>query len=107
MENWIYGSPRRNESGDISFSLGNIFGLKIRNKKDTIEKITKIKLIESLNINSSYNIFADSLNFSTIRLSLRTKLFNKVNISYSSVFDPYIINVNGRINKFELFENNK
>jgi lipopolysaccharide assembly outer membrane protein LptD (OstA) len=107
MENGIYGSPRRNESGNISLGFGNIFGLKIRNNKDTIEKITKINLIESLNINSSYNIFADSLNFSTIKLSLRTKLFNKINISYSSVFDPYITTEKGRINKFELFENKK
>ena len=107
MENGIYGSPRKNESGDIGFSLNNIFGMKIRSKKDTIEKIKKITLIENLNINSSYNIFADSLNFSNISLNIRTKLFNSINLSYSSVFDPYVINDNGKINKFELFENNR
>ena len=96
MQNGIYGTPRKNESGNISFSLGNIFGIKVRSKKDTVEELTKIKLIESLNFSSSYNLFADSFNFSYINLNLRTKLFNKINISYSSVFDPYIIDSSGR-----------
>ena len=107
MENGIYGSPRKNESGNISFSLGNIFGMKIRNKKDSTEKTNKIKLIESMNINSSYNIFADSFNFSNVSFNFRTKLFNKINISYSSVFDPYTLSENGREHKFELLENNR
>jgi len=107
MQNGIYGTPRKNESGNISFSLGNIFGIKVRSKKDTVEELTKVKLIESLNFSSSYNLFADSFNFNYINLNLRTKLFNKINISYSSVFDPYIIDSTGRRYKFELFENNK
>ena len=107
MQNGIYGTPRKNESGNISFSLGNIFGIKVRNNKDTVEELTKVKLIENLNFSSSYNVFADSFNFSYINLNLRTKLFNKINISYSSVFDPYIIDSTGRKHKFELFENNK
>ena len=81
--------------------------LKIRTKKDTTIQIRKITLIESLNINSSYNIFADSFNFSNISLNIRTKLFNKINISYSSVFDPYIMGENSRIHKLELFENHR
>ena len=107
MQNGIYGTPRKNESGNINFSLGNIFGIKVRSKKDTVEELTKVKLIESLNFSSSYNLFADSFNFNYINLNLRTKLLNKINISYSSVFDPYIIDSTGRKHKFELFENNK
>ena len=107
MENGIYGSPRKNKSGNIRLGINNILGMKIRSKRDTTEKINKITLIESLNINSSYNIFADSFNFSNISLNIRTKLFNKINLSFSSVFDPYVIDENGRKNKFELFENNR
>ncbi len=107
MQNGIYGSPRKNKSGNIRLGINNILGLKIRTKKDTSTQIRKITLIESLNINSSYNIFADSFNFSNISLNIRTKLFNKINISYSSVFDPYVISENGRIHKLELFENHR
>ncbi|MBT3417382.1 MAG: LPS-assembly protein LptD [Flavobacteriales bacterium] len=106
-ENGIYGSPRKNESGNITLNLSNIFGMKIRTKKDTTETIKKIKLIESLNINSSYNIFADSLNFSNISLNLRTKLFNSLNITFSSNFDPYVKTNNGRLNTFEFSENKR
>ena len=106
-ENGIYGSSRKIESGNITFNLGNIIGLKVRNKKDTLEKISKITLIESMNINSSYDIFTDSMNLSNIFFNFRTKLFNRINISYSSVFDPYVLTENGRINKFELFENRR
>ena len=107
MENGIYGSPRKNKSGNIRLGINNILGMKIRSKNDTTEKIKKITLIESLNINSSYNIFADSFHFSNINLNIRTKLFNQINLSYSSVFDPYSIDENGRRNKFELFENKR
>ena len=44
--------------------------MKIRSKKDSTEKTNKIKLIESMNINSYYNIFADSFNFSNVSYSL-------------------------------------
>ncbi len=107
MENGIYGSPRKNRSGNISMTLGNIFGLKIRKLNDTIEEITKIKLIESFNISSSYNIFADSFNFSKINMNIRTKLLNKINLNYTCSYDPYIIDSNGRRAKYEIFENNR
>ena len=109
MRDGIYGSPSSRESGNINFSLGNILGMKIRNKKDTVETFKKIKLIESLGISSSYNIFADSLNMSNVRLNARTKLFNIFDITFSSDYDPYLTNENknNRINQFEIATNNR
>ena len=109
MSNGIYGSPSNRESGNIKFSLGNILDMKVRNKKDTVETIKKIKLIESLGISSSYNIFADSLNFSNISLNARTRLLDIFDITLSSNYDPYTTNVNknNRIDKFEILTNNR
>ena len=109
MRDGIYGSPSSSESGNVNFSLGNILGMKIRNKKDTVETFKKIKLIESLGISSSYNIFADSLNMSNVRLNARTKLFNIFDITFSSDYDPYLTNENknNRINQFEIATNNR
>ena len=47
-------------------------------------------------------IFADSMRWSTIQLSARTKVFNnRVNINLSGTLDPYAINANAvRINKY-------
>ena len=69
----------------------------------------KIKLIESLGISSSYNIFSDYLNFSNIRLNSRTKLFDILDITFSSNYDPYVTNTDktNRINQFELVRNKR
>ena len=107
MQNGIYGSPRQNRSGNITMSIANLIGIKTRQIKDTVETIKKIKIIENLNINTSYNVFADSLSFNYINVNFRTKLFNKINITHSSSYDPYIVNENGRINKFEIIENKR
>ena len=109
MQNGIYGSPSNSESGNIRFSLGNILDMKVRNKKDTVETTKKIKLIESLGISSSYNIFADTLNFSNISLNARTRLLDIFDITFSSNYDPYITNKekSTRIDQFELLTNNR
>ena len=83
--------------------------LKVKNKKDTINNIKKIKLVESLNINTNYNIFSDSLKIGDINLSMRTRLFDLVDINMSSRYDPYIVNSNrnGNLNKLEIRENKR
>ena len=109
MSNGIYGSPSNRKYGNINFNLGNILDMKIRNRKDTSETLKKIKLIESLSISSSYNIFSDSLNFSNIRLNSRTRIFNILDITFSSDYDPYVTNKEktNRINTFEVSTNKR
>ena len=78
--------------------------MKVRNDKDTTgkEEYKKIKLLESFRLQSSYNFFADSMRWSVIQLSARTKVFNeKVNINLTGTLDPYAINANAvRINRY-------
>ena len=109
MSNGLYGSPTDRKAGNINFSLGNILDMKIKNDNDTTKEFKKIKLIESLSINSSYNIFADSMNFSNIRLNARTRLMNILDITFSSDYDPYIVNneKTGRLNQLEINNNNR
>ncbi len=109
MQNGIFGRPSQRKSGNINFSLGNILEMKTRSKKDTVESFKKIKLLESLNISSSYNIFADSLNMNDISLNARTRLLDILDITFISKYDPYITNKekSGRISQFELATNNR
>ena len=81
--------------------------LKVKNNEDTINSTKKIKLVESLNINTNYNIFSDSLKIGDINLSMRTRLFDLVDINMSSRYDPYIVNSNrnGNLNKLEIRKN--
>ena len=103
----LYGSPRSNlESGSVNLSIGNNLEMKVKSRKDTINEYKKIKLIESLNITSSYNMFAEKNNWSNISINGRTTLFKNLKITFGSSFDPYALDSLGnRTNNFELSEN--
>ena len=107
MENGIYGSPSKGRNGNIGFSLNNILEVKIKSSKDTLNNMKKIKILESLNISSSYNIFKDSLKLSNINLNARTRIFNIFDINFSSIYDPYVTNKSktNNLNQFEIINN--
>lgn len=105
-ENGIYGTPSgATESGRVDMSVDNNVEMKIRNPQDTTgkEEFKKIKLLESFKISTSYDMFADSLNWSIIKLTARTKIFkDKINLNLSGDLDPYALSPDGkyRINKY-------
>ena len=98
----LYSAPSKGQSGTVSLSIGNNLEAKVRDFADTTGTGTKkVKLIDQLTINTSYNFLADSLRMSPISISMSTSLFNKINISASASFDPYAINdQNRRVNRF-------
>ncbi|MFT5748821.1 MAG: lipopolysaccharide assembly outer membrane protein LptD (OstA) [Ancylomarina sp.] len=105
FEGSLYGTPTgAMESGSINLSLDNNIEAKIKTANDTTgnEDFKKVKLLESLKFSTSYNMFADSLNWSAIRINGRTKVFNnKLDISFNSTVDPYNLNANDiKIDKF-------
>lgn len=109
FQNGIYGYPSSGESGSLNFSLSNNLEMKVRTPNDSVQEDKKIKLIENLSLSTSYNMAADSLNWSILRVSGRTRLFDKVNLQYSSAWDPYVFDtaLNRRVNKFVLNEEGK
>ncbi|MBI3501248.1 MAG: LPS-assembly protein LptD [Bacteroidetes bacterium] len=110
FQNGIFGSPASGKSGVITLGLDNNLEMKLRPaKKDTSTKDRKIVLIDNLRIASSYNIAAENFNWSTTNLSARTRLFKKVDITLSSVLDPYAYDnvLKKRIEKFEYQVNGK
>jgi len=108
FEGSLYGGPPDGKSGTVSFSLTNNLEMKVRSKNDTVTGTKKVMLIDNFTISSGYDIARDSLNWNPLRLSGRTKLFNKLNITYSSSWDPYAVDSAGRtINEFEWTVNKK
>ncbi|MCK4662176.1 MAG: LPS-assembly protein LptD [Bacteroidales bacterium] len=105
----IYPLPGTKKSGMINFSLRNNIEAKVLNRKDSTESFKKIKILESLNLSSSYNLIADSLNLSNIKISARTNLFKMLNVNYDAILDPYVYDSvnNTRINTFEWEKNHK
>jgi lipopolysaccharide assembly outer membrane protein LptD (OstA) len=102
FESNIFGTPAlSSRSGAFSFSLVNILEAKVFEKNDTTGKPKKIKLIDNFTINTSYNIFADSLRWSPVSMSFRTILFSNLNFAVNSSFSLYGMDLNGStINKF-------
>ncbi len=96
--------PGRGKTGSMSFSLGNNLEAKVRDLRDTTGTGSKkVKLLDQLNFNGSYNFLADSLKMSNIGVSVSTNLFGKLNVSGNLNFDPYAINERGqKINKFNI-----
>ncbi|MBI9034383.1 MAG: LPS-assembly protein LptD [Bacteroidales bacterium] len=104
----LYFSVPQRKGGNANFKISNNIEIKVRSKKDTISGMRKIKLIEDLSLSTSYNLAADSLNWSTLRLSGRTTLFKGLKLSVSASYDPYIKDAKGkRWNKFEWNENKR
>jgi hypothetical protein len=102
FEGNIFGTPSlSSRSGTVSFSLVNIIEAKIFEKNDTSGKAKKIKIIDNFAINTSYNIFADSLRWSPVTMSYRTTLFNNLNFAANSSFLLYGLDSKGNtINTF-------
>ncbi len=106
----IYGIPGHGKSGNVGLSLGNTLEMKVKSDKDTTG-FKKIKFLESMNFSSSYNFMADSLNWSRISMTGRTKLLG-TSVNFGAYFNPYGVDTlkNGRpvvINKSSLTTNGK
>ncbi len=92
----IYGIPGHGKSGSVGLSLGNTLEMKVKSDKDTTG-FKKIKFLESLNFNSSYNFMADSLKWSRVSMTGRTKVLG-TSINFGAYFNPYGVDTlkNGR-----------
>ncbi len=98
----MYSPPGRGRSANASFSIGNNLEAKVRDFADTTGTGSKkVKILDQLNFNSSYNFLADSLNLSNIGVTMSTSIFGKLSVSANANFDPYAIDERGRkINTF-------
>ena len=96
--------PGKGRSASASFSLGNNLEAKVRDFADTTGSGSKkVKILDQLNFNSSYNFLADSLKMNNIGVTMSTTIFEKMNISANANFDPYAIDERGnKINKFNV-----
>lgn len=92
-EGSIIGTPGMGQYGNfasnISFGLNNNLQIKVRSRNDTSGKGKNITLIDQLSITGSYNVAADSFNWSQLNVDFRTNILDKVSISGNARFDPY------------------
>lgn len=109
IEGFLYAVPSQQSSAYANFGIGNKVELKVRKHKDTSsENLVKITLLESFQISTSYNMTADSMQWTPLTLSGRTSLFKKCFINFNIYLDPYVISENGkRVSRLEWEENHR
>ncbi|MFN8142943.1 MAG: putative LPS assembly protein LptD [Bacteroidia bacterium] len=101
FQNAVYGGPGGGKFGSLNFSLDNNIEMKVRTHSDTGVVLKKVKLLESLRLGAGYNLIADSMNWSTLSISGRTTLFDRMSINFGGILDPYAFDENNRdYNKF-------
>ena len=83
------GHPTGGLSGSINFSLGNNFEMKVRDRSDTVRGERNVRLLDRLQISTSYNLAADSLNWAPINVSGSTRIFGNLSINFNARFDMY------------------
>ena len=104
FEENFFGLPSRRYSSAIGLQISNNIEAKIKEKDSLATEPRKVTILNNLNFSTSYNLAADSLRLSPVRMTTGTNIFkNKLNLNLSATFDPYSINNNGfRINKLNI-----
>jgi lipopolysaccharide assembly outer membrane protein LptD (OstA) len=104
FEGGIFGAPGQNMSNNLGFNLSNTFEAKVTDKDSTKTEPKKIMLLNNLNFSTSYDMTADSLKWSPMRVSGGTLLLNqKMNVNIAATLDPYAINNSGqRVNTWNI-----
>lgn len=101
----IYGEPAAGESGALSLGLIQNVEAKVRSKglrADSLgqppgeEGYRKIKLLDFVGINASYDMLQDSVRWSPVAIAARTALLNTFNVNVTSTWDPYAVDTLGR-----------
>jgi len=87
--NSVIGSPPLGKAGLVNFGVNNNLQIKVRSKKDTVSGYKNVTLIDGLGINTSYNVAADSFQWSGLGLNFRTNIMDNINISSNASFDLY------------------
>ena len=100
----LFGSPGKGYANNLGFSFNNTFEAKVKDKESKKDETKKVMLLNNLNLSTSYNLAADSLAWSPMRITGGTQLFKqKMNVNFGATLDPYAIdNAGRRIEKYNL-----
>ncbi|NRD21512.1 LPS-assembly protein LptD [Winogradskyella eckloniae] len=98
FENSLYGSPSNRYSSSVGLSIGNNLEAKIRAKDSTKTEPEKVFILNNLNFSTAYDLAADSLNISPVRVSGGTQILNnKMSINFGMTLNPYALDSNNNV----------
>jgi LptD protein len=93
-----YGPPPATESGLLTLGLVQSVEAKVLDKKKDPEgnaQFKKIKLLDFVGFNTSYDLLKDSLNWNPANVSARTQFVNLIDVNVVSTWDPYSTTASG------------
>jgi len=102
FEKGVFGYTGRGESGAMSFSLSQNLEAKVLEVNDTTKTkddkpvFKKVKIIDNLGMNASYNMIADSMKLTPISISARTTI-KGVSVNMGANMNPYMVDNDGKI----------
>jgi len=83
----LYGVPGKGKTGSISFDLSNNLEMKIRDRNDSLKKVS---LIDELGGSMSYNMSAQTRPWSDLSTRIRLKLTKRYTFNLNAVFASYV-----------------
>ena len=99
----LYGAPNKLGGSSIGINIQNTFEAKVKPKDSTKTELEKIKLLDNLNISTSYNMAAEEFKLSPIRVTTGFTFFKSLNVNTGATFDAYGLDENNiRINTFNI-----
>jgi hypothetical protein len=100
----LFGVPGRGKSGNVSFSLDNNIEAKIPDADEPSGE-RKVSILDKLSGSISYNLAADSFQWSDLSSSIRMKFSKSYTLNLNAMFDTYTYSYNetskqiSRVNK--------
>jgi lipopolysaccharide assembly outer membrane protein LptD (OstA) len=103
FEGSLFGAPSQNRSSSIGFNLSNTIEAKVRDRDTTATEPKKINLLNNLNLSTFYDIAADSLRLSPLRITGSIPIVEKLDFNFNGSLDIYALdNNNRRINTLNI-----
>jgi LptD protein len=99
-------SLTKGQQFNVNYGLDNIFEGKFYSKRDSTDK--RFKIFDSVRLNGSYNIAADSFGWSPINMTGRLTIIPQFStLALTGRFDPYNVEGGKRVNKLIWNEDKK
>lgn len=90
----VFGGVSQGESQSLNFSVNNIFEMKLNPRADDTTQTPRKMQLFTLGADAGYNMAADSMKLSDVRLSFRTSIQELLDIYGNATLSPYVFERN-------------
>lgn len=89
FERSIYSENLNSSSGRIVIGINNSFELKQKSDKDTVTGFKKTRIIDNFFLNTDYDLFKDSMNWSDLSMRLVINPIQSFNMTFNAIHSWY------------------